>query len=162
MTTDSAVDTARSMRGRLRYVGLVGALMGLAMALLGSVSSWVPGLFLMALMGSVVSFINIPIMTFVQTICEADKLGRVQSLFSLMSIGLVPVSYTLSSFVLQFHLLSIHALLITCGVLNAAIMATLTFLPVIWRVEEHPLWQASALPGNGEKKGMGSRSGGIG
>ena len=155
MTTDSAVDTARSMRGRLRYVGLVGALMGLAMALLGSVSSWVPGLFLMALMGSVVSFINIPIMTFVQTICEADKLGRVQSLFSLMSIGLVPVSYTLSSFVLQFHLLSIHALLITCGVLNAAIMATLTFLPTIWRVEEHPLWRNKMFPGMGHKEGIG-------
>ncbi len=138
---------SRAMRGYLRYMGWMGSLIGFAMALLGFADSRWAGFLLMAAMGAVVSFINIPIMTFVQTVCDEDKLGRVQSLFSLMSIGLVPVSYTLSSFVLQFHLLSLHNLFLSCGILNAAIMASLTFLPAIWRVEENPRWQATNRSG---------------
>ena len=138
---------SRAMRGYLRYMGWMGSLIGFSMALLGFADSRWTGFLLMAAMGAVLSFINIPIMTFVQTVCDEDKLGRVQSLISLMSIGLVPVSYTLSSFVLQFHLLSLHNLFLFCGILNAAIMAALTFLPAIWRVEENPRWQAADRSG---------------
>ncbi|MGM7701850.1 MFS transporter [Pseudalkalibacillus sp. Hm43] len=56
---------------------------------------------LIALLGSTFSIINIPIITAIQATIKEEMLGRVMSLLSMASLGLVPVSFAVTSLFLS-------------------------------------------------------------
>lgn len=129
-------------RGKFLWLGVLGAVMGLAMAGIGFVHVPWGGIALMGVMGITVSVVNIPFITYIQTIVPGDRLGRIMSLLSLMSVGLVPISYTASSFVLQQHQISAPELLLGCGITMALLFASLYLFRDFRQVESHPLWRA--------------------
>ncbi|MFQ3545021.1 MFS transporter [Halobacillus rhizosphaerae] len=59
---------------------------------------------LLFLIGVCISSINIPVMSLIQEKVHKDKLGRVMSLNTMVSIGLIPVSYALVSALLSIHI----------------------------------------------------------
>lgn len=103
-------------RGR---IGLIALIFG-GMAFLGlsfTTELWVSilclGLFGFALSGS-----NIPFVAAIQSLIEEKMLGRVMGLISLASMGLIPVSYALTSGVLALgvsihHIMAFGAILVT-------------------------------------------------
>lgn len=56
---------------------------------------------LIALLGSTFSIINIPIIAAIQSTIKEEMMGRVMSLLSMASLGLVPVSFALTSLFLS-------------------------------------------------------------
>ncbi|MDO7906065.1 MFS transporter [Paenibacillus sp. JX-17] len=70
---------------------------------------------LLALLGSCVSFINIPVISLVQESAPAHMLGRIVSLNTMVSMGLIPISYGLVSFLLTLKV-GIQPMLVTGGV----------------------------------------------
>jgi DHA3 family macrolide efflux protein-like MFS transporter len=131
----------KGFRGRFLWLGGLGAIMGLAMAGIGFVHVAWGGVLLMSVMGMMVSVVNIPFITYIQTIVPSDKLGRTMSLLTLMSVGLVPVSYTVSSFVLQQRQIHVEGLLLVCGLAVAVLFSSLYLLRDFRQVEMHPLWR---------------------
>lgn len=119
--------------------------MGLAMAGIGFVHVAWGGILLMGVMGMMVSVVNIPFITYIQTIVPADKLGRTMSLITLMSVGLVPVSYAASSFVLQQHLVTVPELLLVCGLATTVVFGAMYLFRSFREAESHPLWQAKTM-----------------
>ncbi len=139
------VSILRGFRGKFLWLGGLGAVMGIAMAGIGFVHVPWGGIALMGIMGITGSVVNIPFITYIQTIVPSDKLGRTMSLMTLMSLGLVPVSYTASSFILQQHLVSVPELLLICGLANALLFATLYLFQDFRNIESHPLWKVKTL-----------------
>ena len=135
------VSILRGFRGRFLWLGALGSVMGVAMAGIGFIHVPWGGIALMGIMGITVSVVNIPFITYIQTIVPSDKLGRTMSLLTLMSIGLVPVSYTASSFVLQQHQIGVPELLLWCGLATALLFGAMYFFRDFRQVESHPLWQ---------------------
>ena len=66
------------------------------------------------LMGMALSFINIPANTIIQTITDSDKLGKVSSITSMMSHGLIPVATFLAGFAITY--LGSGNLLLICSI----------------------------------------------
>lgn len=62
---------------------------------------WISSL-LLFLIGVCISSINIPVVSLIQEKVEKDKLGRVMSLNTMVSMGLIPVSYALVSWMLNY------------------------------------------------------------
>lgn len=139
------VSVLRGFRGKFLWLGGLGAMMGSAMAGIGFVRLPWAGIALMGVMGVAVSVVNIPFITYIQTIVPSDKLGRTMSLLTLMSVGLVPVSYTVSSFVLQKHQISVQGLLLGCGIAMTLLFGSLYLFRDFRQVESHPLWRAKTL-----------------
>lgn len=77
------------------------------------------------LMGMMLSFINIPASTIIQTITEPDKLGKVSSITDLVSQGLIPVATFGAGFVISYCGCSV--LLIVCSVGLLAVATMLLF-----------------------------------
>jgi len=134
----------KGFRNRFLWLGCMGAIMGLAMSGIGFVHVPWEGVALMGVMGITVSVVNIPFFIYIQTIVPANKLGRTMSLLTLMSMGLVPVSYTVSSFILQRHQIDVPELLLGCGIAMAVLFGALYLFRDFRQVESHPLWQVSA------------------
>lgn len=132
---------AHGFRGHFKWLAPIGALMGIGMAFLGFIHVPWTGMVLTALMGASVSAVNIPIMTYIQTIVEQDKMGRVMSLLSFMSIGLVPVSYAASSLILQQQSIPLRLLLLICGLTMAVFWGAMLLLPSFRHMEDHPIWK---------------------
>lgn len=139
----------RGFRGKFLWLGALGAVMGLAMACIGFVHAPLGGMALMGAMGMTNSIVNIPFITYIQTIVPADKLGRIMSLLTLVSVGLVPVSYTASSFVLQHHRINAPLLLLGCGIAMALLFASLYLFRDFRQIESHPLWKGKTVNGSG-------------
>ena len=137
------VSILRGFRGKFLWLGVLGSVMGFAMAGIGFIQVPWGGIVLMGIMGIAVSVVDISFITYVQTIVPSDKLGRTMSLLTLMSVGLVPVSYTASSFILQQHVISGPTLLLVCGLVIAAMFGALYLFRDFRSVESHPLWQAN-------------------
>ncbi len=140
-------------RGKFLLLGVLGSMMGVAMAGIGFVHVPWGGIALMGVMGITVSVVNIPFITYIQTIVPGDKLGRTMSLLSLMSVGLVPISYTASSFVLQQHQIGAPGLLLGCGITMALLFASLYLFQDFRQVESHPLWRAQTSESTGNEAG---------
>ena len=61
------------------------------------------------------TMVDIPIIIYIQTVSDPKMLGRVMSLLSLTSMGLGPVSYALTSFILQHGIANAQIVMITGG-----------------------------------------------
>ncbi len=131
----------RGFRGRFLWLGVLGSIMGMAMTGIGFVHAPWAGIGLMVIMGMAVSVVNIPFLTYIQTIVPANKLGRTMSVLTLMSMGLVPVSYTVSSFLLERNQIPVRGLLLICGLAITVLFATLYVYRDFREAESHPLWK---------------------
>ena len=134
------VSSLRGFRGRFIWLGVLGIVMGIAMTGIGFIKVPWGGIALMGTMGIAISIVDIPLITYIQTIVPSDKLGRTMSLLTLMSVGLVPVSYTLTSYILQQHLISVSELLLACGIAIAVLFSSLYLFREFRHIEDHPLW----------------------
>jgi|GEM_PF-733712 len=140
----------KGLRGRFRWLGGFGVLMGAGCAGIGFVHVPWGGIALMAVMGMAVSIVDIPILTYIQAIVPADKLGRTMSLLTLMGVGLVPVSYTVSSFLLQQNAIQVKDLLLVCGSAIAILFLCMYLFRDFRQVENHPLWRSRIAAGGNE------------
>lgn len=109
------VSVLKGFRGRLLWVGAFGVVMGLLIALLGYIPARVGGVLDMGVIGLAISVVNIPFLAFLQEFVPGDKLGRTMSVLMLVANGFTPISYTLSSWILQQHVPA-PALLFGCGI----------------------------------------------
>ena len=66
------------------------------------------------MMGMALSFINIPANTIIQTITDSNKLGKVSSITSMVSHGLIPVATFLAGFAITY--LGSGTLLLICSI----------------------------------------------
>lgn len=85
-------------RGKIIIFGLI--LMSVCFTAFSLTSSLWQSAVILFLLGLSISGINIPIFTLTQSIVEPQMIGRVMSLLSLSSLGLVPVSYGVTSLLL--------------------------------------------------------------
>jgi len=102
-------------RGITSSVRLIGAL-GLFLCLLSQVQQIWLYLTLLLSLGVLSSIINIRIITFIQSQCAEQTMGRVMSVVNASSNGLVPLSYALLSLLLSFQV-SITTIMLYCGLL---------------------------------------------
>jgi hypothetical protein len=109
------------------------------------------GLAMMLVGGMMLSMTNIPLITYIQTIVSTHMLGRVMSLLALMSIGLQPVSYTLTSFLLEQEIFTPQILLLVGGLLMAIMGVSILLVRDFRRMEEHPEWQKLGTEGPAKK-----------
>lgn len=107
----------------------------------------------MVLLGIVVSIVNIPMFTYMQTVVDEAKLGRVMSLLNFASVGLVPLSYSLCAFVLHNHVVTVRQLFFICGAAMALLMLSLSFFPAFRNMERHPRWRAATSKSHIELSG---------
>ncbi|MCL5116267.1 MAG: MFS transporter [Firmicutes bacterium] len=131
----------KGLRGHYRWIGIVASLIGWAFAGVSMIHGWPMGVALMAIAGAGMSITTIPTMTYIQTIADEALLGRVMSLFTLMSIGLTPVSYALCSWILSTQLLKAHQLMFASGILLALLFLSLFLFPEYRTMEDHPRWR---------------------
>lgn len=132
---------AKGFRGHLRIVAMFIAIMGSCFATVGLMTSVGFGLAAMMLTGIMMSMVNIPVVTYVQTITDSSMLGRVMSLLSLMSMGLGPVSYALTSFILQQKVASSQMVILVGGFAMAVAGLSLLLIKGFRTIEEHPAWK---------------------
>ncbi|POB11583.1 MFS transporter [Sulfobacillus sp. hq2] len=131
----------RGMRGHFQWIALAAAVIGLGLIGAAMVHQWPMGIVFLAASGIAMSLTNIPIITYIQTIVDHAMMGRVMSLLTLMSVGLVPVSYGMSSLILRMHWLGPASLMIVGGAIIALFCAMLWFQPDFRQMESHPRWQ---------------------
>ncbi|WP_347552634.1 MFS transporter [Pseudalkalibacillus hwajinpoensis] len=92
-------------RGKIALISLF--VSGLAFALLSfTTERWV-SIFMLIIFGACLSATNIPFTSAIQSMIEEKVLGRVMGLISLASMGLIPVSYAITAFILSLGI-SIH------------------------------------------------------
>lgn len=101
--------------GLTSSVRLIGAL-GLLFFLLSQAQQILLYLIILLSLGVLSSIINIRFITFIQSQCAEQTMGRVMSVVNAASNGLVPLSYALLSFLLSFHV-SITTIMLYCGLL---------------------------------------------
>ncbi|KON90321.1 multidrug ABC transporter permease [Sporosarcina globispora] len=89
--------------------------LGVLLTFLGQIEKIWHGVLLLILMGSLSSFINVMLVTSIQEKSQKDKIGRVMSLVSAFTNGLVPLSYAFVSIALVFNF-GISNIMITCGI----------------------------------------------
>ncbi|WP_053958761.1 MFS transporter [Sulfobacillus thermosulfidooxidans] len=129
------------LRGHFRWLAITASGIGVGLAATSLVHHWFLGIVFMGMSGVAISVTDIPIITYVQTIVDQAMLGRVMSLFSLMSVGLTPLSYALSALVLHSHLLRPANLMLLGGMIVAIFCAALIFQRDFRSMEQHPRWQ---------------------
>ncbi|MCF6137782.1 MFS transporter [Pseudalkalibacillus berkeleyi] len=101
---------------------------GLVFTLFSFTSELWQSLALIALLGTTFSVINIPIIAAIQTIVKEEMMGRVMSLLSMASLGLVPVSFAITSMVLSLGV-DITTIMLSGGAL-VVILAILIYAKV--------------------------------
>jgi MFS family permease len=127
-------------RGRYTFLPLVVGLMGAGIAAVSLMHQLAFGLAMLFAVGMAMSMTNIPLITYIQAIVPAAKLGRVMSLLTLMSVGLGPVSYALCSVLLERRWAAPDTLLLVGGLALGTIGLSLLLFREFRRMEEHPLW----------------------
>ncbi|WP_083402196.1 MFS transporter [Bacillus sp. MUM 116] len=105
--------------------------LGILLSLLGQIGEIWQGVLLLILMGSFSSIINVLLVTTIQEKSQKEKIGRVMSLVSAFSNGLVPLSYGFVSLSLFFKYDISHIMLI-CGIGITIISAIF-----IWKFESN-------------------------
>ncbi|MFC7321642.1 MFS transporter [Halobacillus campisalis] len=87
-------------RKRGAYALYLIALQGLGMLLFSQAASIVIAVGIIVLIGMLNPAVNIPLISMVQSFAEPSKVGRVMSLIRTGSLGLIPLSYAVTSFFL--------------------------------------------------------------
>ncbi len=128
-------------RGHLKWVAVYLAFMGLGIATVGFMHTLGFGLTGMLIAGLMMSMVNIPVITYIQTVSEPGMLGRVMSVLSMTSMGLGPVSYALTSFVLQQGITTPSSALQIGGFAMAVLGLCFLLLKEFREMEEHPAWK---------------------
>ncbi|MCF6408345.1 MFS transporter [Pseudalkalibacillus salsuginis] len=113
-------------RGLVVIYAVLGS--GLFFALFSFTDVLWQSLVLIALLGSTFSVINIPIIAAIQSVVKQEMIGRVMSLLSMASLGLVPVSFAITSGVLSFGV-DITSVMLT-GATLIIIFAIVVFMKV--------------------------------
>jgi len=134
---------ANGFRGRMMVIPCFLIGLGLGEAALGLMEALPFGLTVMFLLGMMLSLTDIPIITYMQTVIEPRYLGRVMSLQSMMSMGLIPVSYALVSFFLEHQVLPTYGLMMTGGFFIALLGVSLWSFRHFRQMEQHPAWIAA-------------------
>ncbi|WP_019122019.1 hypothetical protein [Brevibacillus massiliensis] len=144
---------AKGLRGRFRLIAHFLGLMGMAVAALGTMKSLGFGLSMMFITGLTISLVDLPIITYIQTIAAPHMLGRVMSLLTTTSLGLTPVGYTVTAFLLQHGLVSSQGILLLSGIAMSIFGLATILLPSFRHMEQHPKWQ-QAGPGGAANAGI--------
>ncbi len=144
----------KNFRGHFLCLSGIGAVFGFAFLFVGWVHRLPVQLVLMGISGLCLSLLNIPILTYVQTISQTKMIGRVMSLLTLMSIGLIPVSYAVSSFLLQLRIINVVGLIVISGAFMGIFSLTWLFIKEFRTMEEYPAWK-SALDSTNHESYMG-------
>ena len=87
-------------KNRGAYTMYLIALQGLGMLLFSQVQSVSIAVVVIIMIGILIPAFNIPIVSMVQTYTDENKVGRVMSLIRTGSLGLIPLSYAITSFLL--------------------------------------------------------------
>jgi MFS family permease len=133
----------KGFRGRLRIMSLFLVIMGLSFAAAGMMETFAFGFGVLFVTGMMFGMTNIPIMTYFQTVSEPHMLGRVMSLQSLMSMGLNPVSFALTSLLLEGGLVTSSATFYVGGIGVALIGPITLYFKEFRHMEKHPRWVAA-------------------
>jgi len=132
---------ANGFRGHYRLLAIFIAGMGSGIAATGFMHNLGFGITAMLVVGTMMSMVDIPIIIYIQTVSDQKMLGRVMSLLSLTSMGLGPVSYALTSFILQHGLADAQTVMITGGTLLAITGLSIILFRDFRTMEEHPSWK---------------------
>lgn len=109
-----AILNPRRKRGMLTLILVL--LQGLLTIVFSYSTNVLASLLVVYIMGICTSMINIPVFSFVQENTEREKLGRVMSLFTMASNGLLPLSLSIIATALSFGV-PISSLLFTSGLI---------------------------------------------
>ncbi|MGI8313722.1 MFS transporter [Halobacillus mangrovi] len=115
---------AKKNRGKLTLTTLV--LSGLAFTGLSFTNELWQSIVMLGLFGMCLSFSNISSISAIQSIIDEKILGRVMGLISLASMGLIPVSYAVTSGVLALGVTIDHIMAV--GAVLVSLFATFVFL----------------------------------
>ncbi len=111
-------------RGKIAIVAvLIGGVMFAGLSL--TTTLWL-SITMLGLFGLTLSFSNIPAISAIQSMVEEKMIGRVMGLLSLASMGLIPVSYALTSIVLSYGI-PINTIML-CGSLLVVGYASFVFI----------------------------------
>ncbi len=135
------VGLLKNLRGHFTWLAGAGFVFGFAFSFVGWIHFLPIQLGLMGLVGICMSLLNIPMLTYVHTISDTKMIGRVMSLLTLMSQGLIPVSYAVSSFILQLGIVSVIQLIIISGTVMGAFSLTWLLMKEFRIMEENPAWR---------------------
>ena len=108
----------RKKRGLIILVMIT--VLGILLSLLGQIGFLWQGMVLLSMMGVLSSIINVSLISTIQEQSEENKIGRVMSLVSASSNGLVPLSYAFVSLALVLNL-TISNIMLLCGSLIVVI-----------------------------------------
>jgi MFS family permease len=111
MLIGSIIIAVLNLSKRRGLVGLILLIIG-GMLFIGvsfTTQLWV-SMIILGLFGACLSGSNIPTVSAIQSVIEEKVLGRVMGLISLASMGLIPVSFAITSFVLSLGI-SIHIIM---------------------------------------------------
>jgi hypothetical protein len=99
-------------------VGLVVAMaigcFGIGLAAIGFIGSIWVGIAILLVLGAVNGYTGVLLMTLLQKSIPSEMMGRLMSLITISSVGLVPISQALSGFAIK---ISIEGLFVGCGAL---------------------------------------------
>ena len=73
-------------------------------------------------MGMILSNVNIPTMTVIQTVTDKEKLGKVMAITDMVSQGLIPVATFIAGFVIAYLGCSAILLISSAGLLTVAVV----------------------------------------
>jgi len=132
---------AKGFRGHYRILAIFIAGMGSGIAATGFMHNLEFGITAMLVVGMMMTMVSIPIFTYMQTVSDREMLGRVMSLFSLTSMGLGPVSYAATSFILEHDIADAQTVMITGGTLMAITGLCIMLFRDFRTMEEHPSWK---------------------
>jgi MFS family permease len=128
-------------RGRYILLPFFIFLLGAGVASLSLMGSLPFGLAALLITGAMMSMTNIPLLTYIQTVVAPHMLGRVMSLLTLMSLGLTPVSFAITSFLLEHHLATPELALLVGGSSMSVLGFSLVAIRDFRKMEEHPAWR---------------------
>ncbi|HLR64598.1 MAG TPA: MFS transporter [Pseudogracilibacillus sp.] len=101
-------------QGKLVITSL--AISGILIITLGLSTKVATVVILFVLMGIILQFVNIPIMTLLQKNVEKDMLGRMMSLLMTVSTGLIPISFLVTSTLVSMAI-SIQLIMLISGII---------------------------------------------
>ena len=125
-----------------RHTGLAVAVavgfFGVGLAAIGFIGSIWVGVAILLVLGAVNGYTGVVLMTLLQKSIPSGMMGRLMSLITISSIGLVPISQALSGFAIK---VSLEGLFVGCGALILLLAAVAAFSKNMREIGVEPLSQ---------------------